>query len=158
MVYDKIKTALGFLFLLSDGEGLCEISFETEASSPPDVSGLKKDPEALRPFTSQVEAYLKGNLNHFDIPLHLQGTPFQKRVWSELTKIPFGETRSYQDIAKAVGSPSASRAVGSACGKNPIPIVVPCHRVISKSGGLGGYSGGLDLKKALLEIEGSTIK
>jgi O-6-methylguanine DNA methyltransferase len=76
------------------------------------------------------------------------------RVWSELLKIPYGETRSYQDIAKAAESPSASRAVGSACGKNPIAIVVPCHRIITSGGKLGGYSGGLDVKKALLGIEG----
>ncbi|MFA6009106.1 MAG: methylated-DNA--[protein]-cysteine S-methyltransferase [Desulfobacteraceae bacterium] len=153
MIYDKINTTLGYLIVVSDGERLSEIAFESESSSM-DVSDLKKDPTTMRPITSQIEAYLKGELKRFDLPLHLSGTPFQKSVWSELIKIPFGETRSYQDIAKAVGSPSASRAVGSACGKNPVPIVVPCHRVITKSGGLGGYSGGLGIKKTLLKIEG----
>lgn len=153
MIYDKINTPLGFLIVVSDGEGLCGIAFESE-SSPKDLSDLKKDPTTMGPITAQIEAYLKGKLKDFHIPLKLSGTPFQKRVWAELTQIPFGETRSYQDIAKAVGSPSASRAVGSACGKNPIPIVVPCHRVIAKNGGLGGYSGGLGIKKTLLKIEG----
>ena len=153
MIYDKINTPLGFLIVVSDGEELCEIAFESESSSM-DLADLKKDPTTMGPITSQIEAYLKGELKDFHIPLRFSGTPFQNRVWSELVKIPFGETRSYQDIAKAVGSPSASRAVGSACGKNPIPIVVPCHRVIAKNGGLGGYSGGLELKKELLKIEG----
>lgn len=154
MIFDKIKTTLGFLIVMSDGERLCEIVFESEASSTPDVPDLKIDPKNMRLFTAQIESYLNGELKRFDLPLHLSGTPFQNKVWSELIKIPFGETRSYQDIAKAVGSPAASRAVGSACGKNPIPIVVPCHRVITKNGGLGGYSGGLEIKKALLKIEG----
>jgi len=157
MIYDKINTPLGFLIVVSDGEGLCKIAFESEGSTM-NLSDLKKDPTTMGPITSQIKAYLKSELKRFNLPLHLSGTPFQKRVWSELIKIPFGETRSYQDIAKAVGSPSASRAVGSACGKNPVPIVVPCHRVITKSGGLGGYSGGLDLKKTLLKLEGLTIK
>jgi methylated-DNA-[protein]-cysteine S-methyltransferase len=153
MMYDRINTPLGFLIVVSDGEGLCEITFESDSSTM-NMSNLKKDPTALGPIKAQIEAYLKGELKDFNITLSLSGTPFQKKVWSELTRIPFGETRSYQDIAKAVGSPSASRAVGSACAKNPIPIVVPCHRVIAKSGGLGGYSGGLDIKKNLLRIEG----
>lgn len=156
MIYDKINTILGFLIVLSNGEELCEIVFESERSSMV-LPDMKKDPISLRPITSKIEAYLRGELKRFDIPLNLSGTSFQKRVWSELAQIPFGETRSYQDIAIAVGSPAASRAVGSACGKNPIPIVVPCHRVITKNGGLGGYSGGLGIKKTLLKIEGLTF-
>lgn len=154
MIFDKMQTHFGFLIVVSDGRELVEVLFESAGESTPDLSGLKRDAETMRPFTSQIATYLKGELKDFHIPLRFSGTPFQKRVWSELVKIPFGETRSYQDIAKAVGSPSASRAVGSACGKNPIPIVVPCHRVIAKNGGLGGYSGGLELKKELLKIEG----
>lgn len=156
MIYDKINTPLGLLIVVSDGKELCEIAFESVSPSM-DLSDLKNDPTTLGPITSQIKAYLKGELKNFHIPLKLSGTPFQKKIWSELTRIPFGETRSYQDIAKAVGSPFSSRAVGSACGKNPIPIVIPCHRVISKNGGLGGYSGGLEIKKTLLKIEGLTF-
>ena len=154
MLYDKIRTPLGIFIVVSDGRELFEVSYESKDAPGHDLSGLKNAPQTLRPFTSQIEAYLQGDLKRFDLPLHLSGTSFQNRVWSELTRIPFGETRSYEDIAKAVGNPAASRATGSACGRNPIAIVVPCHRVIAKNGGLGGYSGGLELKKALLTIEG----
>ena len=103
----------------------------------------------------QLRAYFKGALRVFDVPLDMQGTPFQKRVWRELEQIPFGETRSYSQIAEAVGAGKAVRAVGAANGANPVPIVVPCHRVIGSSGRLTGYGGGLELKKRLLELEGA---
>ncbi|HTS29011.1 MAG TPA: methylated-DNA--[protein]-cysteine S-methyltransferase [Bryobacteraceae bacterium] len=106
--------------------------------------------EALR----QLEAYFRGELRDFDLPLDMQGTDFQKRVWRQLQAIPYGQTRSYSQIAQAIGSPHAVRAVGAANGANPIAIVVPCHRVIGASGKLVGYGGGLPLKKRLLELEG----
>jgi len=102
----------------------------------------------------QIDEYLTGKRKAFDLPLKMEGTDFQKRVWNELCKIPYGETAAYGDIAERVGSPNAYRAVGSACGANPIPIVVPCHRVVASNGGLGGFGGGLALKKRLMEIEG----
>jgi len=105
--------------------------------------------EAVR----QLRAYFAGQLWRFDLPLDLQGTPFQLRVWRELERIPYGETRSYSQIAAAIGAPRAVRAVGAANGANPIPIVVPCHRVIGAGGQLVGYGGGLPLKKRLLELE-----
>ena len=114
-----------------------------------DANGLLK--ETIR----QLRAYFAGELRAFDLPLDMQGTPFQKRVWKELEKIPYGETRSYMQIAVAVGAPKAVRAVGAANGSNPIPIIVPCHRVIGTSGKLTGYGGGLPLKKRLLELEGA---
>jgi methylated-DNA-[protein]-cysteine S-methyltransferase len=105
--------------------------------------------------TRQLRAYFDGNLRDFDLPLDMQGTVFQKRVWDELQRIPYGETRSYMQVAVSVGSPQAVRAVGAANGANPVPIVVPCHRVIGSSGKLTGYGGGLPLKKRLLELEGT---
>jgi methylated-DNA-[protein]-cysteine S-methyltransferase len=104
---------------------------------------------------SQLRAYFAGDLRNFDLPLDMQGTEFQLRVWRELERIPYGETRSYTQVAVAVGAPQAVRAVGAANGANPVPIVVPCHRVIGSSGKLTGYGGGLPLKKRLLELEGS---
>jgi len=98
----------------------------------------------------QLKAYFAGTLQDFDLPLALQGTPFQKKVWKQLEKIPYGEVKSYLDIAKAVGKPSGPRAVGAANGRNPIAIIVPCHRVIGASGKLVGFGGGLPTKKWLL--------
>ena len=103
----------------------------------------------------QLRAYFAGQLRRFDLPLDLRGTPFQLSVWRELERIPYGETRSYSQIAAAIGAPQAVRAVGAANGSNPIPIVVPCHRVIGASGKLVGYGGGLPLKKRLLALEGT---
>lgn len=102
----------------------------------------------------QLEAYFNGQLKSFDLPLNSQGTEFQKKVWQALMNIPYGQVVSYQTIAEQIGAPKAVRAVGAANGKNPISIIVPCHRVIAKDGKLTGYSGGLSRKKWLLEIEG----
>ncbi len=106
----------------------------------------------------QLEKYFNKELKSFDIPLKLSGTPFQKRVYSRLLQIPYGSTISYQELAKRVGNPKASRAVGNANGKNPIAIIIPCHRVIAKNGSMGGFSGGLDIKKKLLELEGVKVR
>jgi O-6-methylguanine DNA methyltransferase len=108
--------------------------------------------EAIR----QVIEYLEGKRSDFDLRLDLRGTPFQRSVWNALLEIPYGATRSYADVARAVGNPNAVRAVGTANGTNPIPLVVPCHRVIATGGKLGGYSGGLDLKRRLLAMEQSS--
>jgi len=121
---------------------------------PLDVPFAEHDP-VLDELARQLRAYFDGKLRQFDIPLDLQGTDFQKRVWRHLESIPFGETRSYQQVADAIGTSNAVRAVGAANGANPIPIVVPCHRVIGASGKLVGYGGGLPLKKRLLELEGA---
>ncbi len=100
-----------------------------------------------------MKKYLEGRLKRFNCKLDLRGTPFQKKVWSALTKIPYGETRSYQDVARAIGHPKAFRAVGNANGNNPIPLIIPCHRVIESNGGLGGFGHGLKVKKELLDFE-----
>jgi len=107
----------------------------------------------LRRAVAQLRAYFAGELRDFDLPLDPQGTDFQKRVWRELLNIPYGETRSYSFVAGALGAPKAVRAVGAANGRNPIPIVVPCHRVIGAGGALIGYGGGLPLKRLLLDLE-----
>ena len=107
----------------------------------------------LRQAAEQLRAYFAGELRDFDLTLDMQGTEFQKRVWRELLKIPYGETRSYSFVANTIGAPKAVRAVGAANGRNPIPIVVPCHRVIGAGGSLVGYGGGLPLKRFLLDLE-----
>ncbi len=107
----------------------------------------------LRQAAEQLRAYFAGELREFDLPLDMQGTEFQRRVWNELLHIPYGETRSYSFVANTIGAPKAVRAVGAANGQNPIPIVVPCHRVIGAGGSLVGYGGGLPLKRFLLDLE-----
>jgi methylated-DNA-[protein]-cysteine S-methyltransferase len=113
-----------------------------------------QDDDVMRPYVQALETYWSGRSKSFDIPVISQGTEFQQLVWKELKRIAYGETCSYADIAERIGKPTAVRAVGSAIGANPLLIIVPCHRVLSRSGSLTGYSGGLDLKERLLEIEG----
>ncbi len=118
------------------------------------VSGERNDASPLlREAVRQVRDYFAGELKEFHLPLEMAGTEFQKRVWNSLLEIPYGETRSYSQIAQAIGAPMAVRAVGAANGENPIAIVVPCHRVIGANGKLTGYGGGLDLKRRLLDME-----
>ena len=114
----------------------------------------KKDSKRLKPATDQLRLYLKGKLRSFDVPLDFfTGTTFQKQVWRKLVSIPYGETRSYAWLARSVNRPNAHRAVGNANGKNPLSILLPCHRVVQSNGNLGGYSGGLHIKRYLLELE-----
>jgi methylated-DNA-[protein]-cysteine S-methyltransferase len=105
------------------------------------------------PATEQLRAYFAGTLREFDLPVVLGGTAFQKRVWQDLARIPYGQTASYGEISARIGSPNASRAVGLACGRNPAPIVIPCHRVIGSGGKLVGFGGGIAMKQALLDFE-----
>lgn len=116
-----------------------------------------RDESRMRPYVDALQAYWKGDSRSFDIPVVSHGTEFQQRVWDELKLIAYGETSSYAEIAERIGKPAAVRAVGRAVGANPLLIVVPCHRVISRTGALTGYSGGLDLKKRLLELEGARV-
>ncbi|MFE1952298.1 methylated-DNA--[protein]-cysteine S-methyltransferase [Streptomyces sp. NPDC059524] len=112
-----------------------------------------------RPFgavVEQLEAYFQGDLKEFDLPLDLHGTPFQRSVWERLRQIPYGETRTYGELAEALGNPGASRAVGLANGKNPVGVIVPCHRVVGADGSLTGYGGGLPRKRRLLDFERGT--
>lgn len=137
--------------LVASPAGLRAIRFRPDGESPEGVRNSENT--VLMETARQLRAYFAGAAREFHLSLDLQGTDFQKRVWRELLEIPYGETRSYGQIAAAIGSPDAVRAVGAANGANPIPIVVPCHRVIGASGKLTGYGGGLELKRRLLELE-----
>ncbi|WP_165072424.1 methylated-DNA--[protein]-cysteine S-methyltransferase [Desulfovibrio sp. ZJ200] len=129
------------------------LSAKGKSAVPADA--LCQESPILRRARAQLEEYLAGRRRSFDLPLAPRGTDFQRKVWEALTRIPYGETRSYKQIAEAVGCPRGCRAVGLANNRNPISIVIPCHRVIGADGSLVGYGGGLPLKKALLRLEGS---
>lgn len=118
---------------------------------------IEKETDAIRKTYLQLKEYLSGKRKNFDIEIEMIGTEFQKKVWKELLNIPYGETRSYKDIAIAIGNGKACRAVGSANNKNPIAIIVPCHRVIGSNGSMTGYAGGLDIKEKLLKIEKCSV-
>ncbi|KIL51349.1 methylated-DNA-[protein]-cysteine S-methyltransferase [Jeotgalibacillus alimentarius] len=117
-----------------------------------------ESPEQMQPFINEFEDYFSGQKRIFDMPIEPKGTDFQQEVWQALLEIPYGETRTYADIAARVGRPKAFRAVGTAIGANPLLVVVPCHRVIAKDGGLGGFSAGLDVKRALHAVEGISLR
>ncbi|MFF1506527.1 methylated-DNA--[protein]-cysteine S-methyltransferase [Streptomyces sp. NPDC058326] len=132
---------------------LSRVHMTGQRHRPPEESFGEPDPRPFGEAIRQLDAYFAGELTAFDLPLHLIGTPFQKRVWEQLLRIPYGETRTYGELAEELGSPGSSRAVGLANGKNPVSIIVPCHRVIGAGGGLTGYGGGLDRKQRLLAFE-----
>lgn len=144
-----LETPIGFLTIACTAEAVTGVYFP---GSAPEISILAWYP-LLDEAANQLKAYFEGRLTRFDLPLAPSGTAFQKQVWRALTDIPYGETRTYGEIAAAVGNPRASRAVGMANHRNPIPILIPCHRVIGKSGTLTGYAGGLGVKEYLLRLE-----
>ncbi len=154
LVFQEMESPLGKLFLVGDKSYLFSILFEKEWGKKRKSFNLSegKSP-ALQETKSQLQQYFNGKLKKFNVPLKLTGTDFQKLSWNTLQKIKYGTTISYSEQAKLAKAPMAIRAIGSANGKNPIPIIVPCHRVVAKSGGIGGYSGGLNIKRQLLEIE-----
>lgn len=162
--YTKIHaTPLGPYVLVSSSRGV--VCVEPEESMAGMVALYERSGIAVRPgngFNAQaareLDAYFKGALRRFETPLDLRGTPFQRKVWRLLQEIPYGETRSYGDIAAAMEKRSSARAVGQANGKNPVSIIVPCHRVIGSSGRLVGYGGGLQRKRALLELEARVLR
>ena len=157
MYYCYIDSPIGELLLAGDDDALTMIGF-------PDGK-MRREPasdwvENKKPFTEasrQLQEYFAGERHEFDLPLRLDGTEFQILVLEELQRIPYGETTSYGDIASRIGRPKAVRAVGAANGRNPIPIVVPCHRVIGSTGSLTGFGGGLDAKRALLQLEAEHV-
>ena len=161
--YTILATTLGSLLVASTPRGLCAVRFgESEATLERELrqefraAAIERDDRALRPVAGQVEQLLQNGVNAAQIPLDIQGTAFQQLVWKALRRIPCGKTRSYSDIAKAIGRPKAVRAVASACASNPVAVVVPCHRVVGKSGSLAGYRWGVKRKAALLENERAT--
>lgn len=151
----KIETKIGPLFLVASQQGLCRVLWKEQDVAFASQEDLKNSPEGvfLHNARTQISEYLEGKRKEFSLPLDLHGTDFQLKVWRHLLKIPYGETRSYKEIAQALNSPEASRAVGTANGKNPVSLIVPCHRVINSDGGLGGYAGGLPIKTTLLQLE-----
>lgn len=162
-IWGSFKPASGWtIHAACTAKGLCRLSMATPTwkfleeldEILPGVQWNRDDGHPLVLETArQMEQYFRGQRRRFEIPLDLHGTPFQLKVWKALRAIPYGETRSYVDIARAVGRPSASRAVGGANGRNPVGIIVPCHRVIAASGALGGFACGLACKKNLLDLE-----
>ena len=148
MFYTWMESPVGRLLLAADETGLRTVLFGGEP-----LASWREDPAPLAETVRQLRAYFAGELRDFDLPLAPEGTPFQLRVWRELRNIPYGQTISYGELARRVGSPKGSRAVGLANGANPISIVVPCHRVIGSNGKLTGYGGGLENKERLLALE-----
>jgi methylated-DNA-[protein]-cysteine S-methyltransferase len=152
--FRTIDSPIGLLTLAGRGEVLAHLRM-VDQTYEPTRTGWSEDPTAFDGAVDQLQAYFAGELTEFELELDMQGTEFQRRVWQALRTIPFGETRSYGEIAAQVGAPGAARAVGLANGHNPIAIIVPCHRVIGASGNLTGYGGGLDRKRSLLALETS---
>ena len=152
--FTYIDTPVGKLMLAGcDDHGLRYIAFQCGKGALAPKPEWQQSAAPFRAVERQLREYFQGKRTDFDLRLHAKGTPFQQSVWKALMKIPYGQTRSYGDIAKAVGRPTAVRAVGLANGRNPLPIVVPCHRVIGAGGNLVGYGGGLHVKQALLDRE-----
>lgn len=166
----EMQTPLGVLTLVMTERGLCGVHFgdvELTVTDPYMHTWMRRyfatdkfirDDRMARPYVEQLAQYFARQRESFDLPLVIQGTPFQQKVWTALQNIPYGETRSYKDIAEMIGSPKAVRAVGGANNKNPISIIIPCHRVIGHKGDLTGYGGGLDKKVLLLDLERSPSK
>ncbi len=152
MNYHLLDTPIGRLRLVSDGRHLVKIEFEHQYDHSAPVRHT--DDPVLQSCARQLGEYFSGKRHSFDLPLAATGTAFQRAVWAALADIPYGESRSYRDIAQAIGNPAAVRAVGAANGRNPLPIVVPCHRVIGSDGSLTGFAGGLQAKTCLLQLEG----
>lgn len=162
--YTVMQSPIGPLLLASTEEGLCYIDFGTEKEAVQNLLCWSKktfigvtpvlDDALNQKSKQQLQEYFAGKRTLFDLPITLFGTPFQKSVWTELSRIPYGETRSYKDIALSIGAVKAVRAIGGANNHNPIPIVIPCHRVIGSNGALVGYGGGLSIKEHLLKLEG----
>jgi methylated-DNA-[protein]-cysteine S-methyltransferase len=146
------ESPLGPLTLVASDAGLRRLRFPDDAGSDDEA---QRDPGALATIVEQLEEYFAGERRTFDIELDLRGTPFQRAVWGQLLTIPYGSTRSYGELARTIGRPDRARAVGAAVGATPVPIIVPCHRMIGADGSLTGYGGGLPRKRALLDLEAS---
>lgn len=163
--YTMMESPIGPILLASTDQGLCFIEFGCEEASLIALNAwcrkwrlnakVEQDDNGLSTAKQQLEEFFAGQRQSFTIPLDLYGTSFQQSVWRKLTEIPYGEVRSYKDMALAIGSGKAVRAIGGANNKNPIPIVIPCHRVVGSNGTLVGYGGGISIKEHLLALEGA---
>lgn len=153
MYYQVIDSPIGGLLLAGTQEALYQMHFQGGRDSIEPCAEWEKNHKPFREVVRQLEAYFAGNRRTFDLPLRPEGTGFQRTVWTALQAIPYGETWSYGQLARYIGKPQAMRAVGAANGQNPIPVIIPCHRVIGADGSLTGFGGGLPIKKKLLELE-----
>ncbi len=153
LLYITVSSSIGEMLLAGDHTSLRHIQFKSrDFIPPPDWQAVASLPY---PVAEQLDSYFAGQLRSFDLPLNPQGTAFQRKVWAALAEIPYGKAISYSELAHRIGNPRSVRAVGLANGRNPLPIVVPCHRVVGSNGALVGYGGGLPIKKALLALEGA---
>lgn len=153
--WHEFDSPVGRLLLAGDGERLIQVCFQCGPRPQRPADGWMDDGAPFRAAIRQLGEYFAGERRRFELPLAPRGTDFQRRVWRALTEIPYGGTISYGELARRIGNPSASRAVGLANGANPLPIVVPCHRVIGADGSLTGFGGGLPIKRRLLALEGA---
>lgn len=151
MISTTYKSPIGTLTLVSDGKALTHLEFENNKYPAPKFP--RGDDKVLQKARKELDDYFAGKLKSFTVPVRPEGTEFQKRAWEALQKIPYGATRSYGQQASAIGRPKAVRAIGAANGRNPIPIIIPCHRVIGADGSLTGFGGGVPTKQFLLELE-----
>ncbi len=157
--YDIVPSPIGELFVAATPRGLCRISFTPEGQEEALARSfgtriLRLPLDAVR---RELDEYFAGTRQHFDLPLDLQVSPFNAEVLAELARVPYGQLDTYGSLAARVGRPKAARAVGTVMNRNPIPIVLPCHRIVGANGSLTGYAGGLDVKRALLELEGALL-
>ena len=155
MNYIHLETRIGKLLIAGDAQTVRRIGFPN--NNAPEPGWIDESTGPLESTARQLQEYFNGRRTSFDLPVAPEGTAFQRKVWLALQDIPYGETISYGDLARRVGNPKASRAVGAANGQNPIPIVIPCHRVIGANGKLTGFGGGLPVKEALLELEAKQL-
>lgn len=151
--YEYLDSPIGPLLLQADRDGLSRLALPRQGHAVSTPSDAQRDTEYLRPYGEQLQAYFQGRLQQFTLSLNACGTPFQRMVWQALCAIPYAQTLCYAELAEHLGRPRAVRAVAAAIGANPIPIVVPCHRVIGRNGTLTGYTGGLGAKRYLLNLE-----
>lgn len=157
-MYKKVMNSpVGKIEIIEENEKLIELNIYNEEKNEQKNKIIEKDTRLLLEVEKQLKEYFKGKRTKFEIPLNPKGTEFMKNVWKELLKIPYGETRTYKEIAEKIGNSKASRAVGMANNKNPIPIIIPCHRVIGSNNKLVGYALGLDMKQYLLDLEREVI-
>lgn len=156
--YAYTGSLVGTLLVTGDDEGVCSLDFVKQPHARQVEEGWVSSEKKLAPVLSQLAEYFAGSRRVFDLPLQLTGTAFQQKVWKALCEIPFGEAISYGELARRIGQKGASRAVGNANGRNPIPVIIPCHRVIAADGALGGFSSGLPIKRALLRHEGISFR
>lgn len=156
-VFKLMNSPIGQLTLVARATRLCAILWENDKPERVRLGSLQEAPDSpvLLEAERQLTEYFAGTRDHFELDLDFNGTEFQRQVWQALLTIPFGETRSYSEIARQIGNPKAVRAVGAANGKNPLSIIAPCHRVIGASGDLTGFAGGLEAKQYLLQLEGT---